>query len=179
MTNSIKAYNSKVSNKSWKIQGRNHSILLSLSQASDRVIRLLEDHYSTTRHSEGALTMDQLSYCEWGVGSSRIPEGQINTPTMWKMIMTVTAGAIEEFASDLARRRAVDWYCGHVLALNIVGCLALSLCVVPRGASCHSGLQPKGRVFRRGQESQTAGANVEAASFGAAGRLLCVRLRGT
>ena len=104
MTNSIKAYNSKVSNKSWKIQGRNHSILLSLSQASDRVIRLLEDHYSTTRHSEGALTMDQLSYCEWGVGSSRIPDGQINTPTMWKMIMTVTAGAIEEFASDLARR---------------------------------------------------------------------------
>ena len=105
MTNSIKAYNSKVSNKSWKIQGRNHSILLSLSQASDRVIRLLEDHYSTTRHSEGALTMDQLSYCEWGSAPPGFhPEGQINTPTMWKMIMTVTAGAIEEFASDLARR---------------------------------------------------------------------------
>ena len=91
--------------------------------------------------------------------------------------MTVTPAVIEEFVWNLARLLAGDWECGHVVGLNIVGCLVLSLRVVPRGASCHSELQPQGGC-RRAEESQGPLANVEATDRGFDGRLLCVRLRG-
>ena len=98
MAASIAEFNKRVPCKSWKIQGRAHTTLLALCQASPTVISMLEDHYSTVRHSEGALTIDQLGYCDWVVGSSRIPDGMIDAPTMWKIIMDVTASAMEEFA---------------------------------------------------------------------------------
>jgi hypothetical protein len=103
MAASIKKYNLAVRINSWKIQGRNQTTLLSLCQATPTVIQMLEDHYSTVRHMEGALTLDQLGYCDWGVGASRIPEGITNAPPIWKIIMDVKAEAIEEFAWNLAR----------------------------------------------------------------------------
>ena len=102
MTNSIAEYNKRMPQRTWKIQGRNHTTLMALCQATPVVISMLEHHYSTVRHSEGALTLEQLGYCDWVVGSSRIPEGVMDAPALWKSIMNVTADAMEEFAGILA-----------------------------------------------------------------------------
>jgi len=98
MSNSIAEYNKRVTQRTWIIQGRNYTTLMALCQATPTIIAMLENHYSTVRHSEGALTLEQLSYCDWVVGSSRIPDGMIVAPTMWKMIMDVTSAAMEELA---------------------------------------------------------------------------------
>lgn len=102
MTDSIKEYNSRVC-KAWRIQGRNYTTLVALRQATPTVITMLEDHYSTVRHTEGALTLEQLGYCDWSVGVSRIPPGLPNVPPMWTEIMSVSSQAIEEFVRRLAR----------------------------------------------------------------------------
>jgi hypothetical protein len=98
MAVSIAEYNRRMTCRSWKIQGRNHTTLMALCQATPTIIAMLEDHYSTARHSEGALSLEQLGCCDWVVGSSRIPEDILDAPTMWKTIMEVSTVAMEEFA---------------------------------------------------------------------------------
>lgn len=103
VADSISAYNSWVSeadygDESWRIQRRDQATLVALCQATPRVISMLEAHYSTVRHTEAALTLDQFGYCDWSVGASRIPDGLVNAPPMWQMIMCVSPDAVEEFA---------------------------------------------------------------------------------
>ena len=98
MAVSIMEYNKRMTCRSWKIQGRNHTTLMALCQATPTIIAMLEDHYSTARHSEGALSLEQLGCCEWVVGSSPIPDGMLEVPTMWKTVMEVSALSMEEFA---------------------------------------------------------------------------------
>jgi len=98
MSNSIAEQHKRTTHRTWKIQGRNYTTLMALCQATPTIISMLEDHYSTVRHSEGALTLEQLGYCDWAVGSSRLPDGMSDAPNVWKMIMDVTSTAMEEFA---------------------------------------------------------------------------------
>lgn len=121
MTSVMSEYNSRVPNNQWKIQGRNQTMMIALCHAPPAIISMLEDHYSTFRHTEGALTLDQLSFCEWRVGTSRIPEGVLNASPMWTMIMCVSSLAMEEFAQNLVRSSCWDWEYGHVMFLQIVG----------------------------------------------------------
>ena len=174
MANSIAEYNKRTTHRAWKIQGRTHTTLMALCQTTPKVISMLESHYSTVRHSEGALTLDQLGYCDWALGSSRIPDGIADVPTMWKMMMDVTPASMEEFACNLAS----SLWCGTVLgSLVSVHAAAHSRTLLPRGASVHPGLQPQDRAFVRRQKGQARSPDVEASCHGLAGRLLRVRVR--
>lgn len=64
---------------------------------------MLEDHYSSLRHTEGALSLDQLGYCDWAVGHSRIPDVLLDrAPPLWTEIMKVSPAVLEEFVWHLA-----------------------------------------------------------------------------
>ena len=84
------------------------TILVALCQAAPSVISMLEDHYSAVRHTDGALTLEQLDYCNWSV-VSRIPCERIFAPMVWKVIMCVSPEAIAEFAWNLARWLALHY----------------------------------------------------------------------
>ena len=102
LRNTILEYNSRMPDKTWILQGRTETTLVALCQAAPTVISMLEDHYSAVRHTDGALTLELLGYCNWSV-VSRIPCGRIFAPMVWKIIMCVSPEAIEEFAWNLAR----------------------------------------------------------------------------
>jgi hypothetical protein len=144
---------------------------MTLCQATPTVIQMLEDHYSTVRHTEGALTLDQLGYCDWGVGTSRIPEGITNAPPIWKMIMDVKAEAIEEFAWNLA---VCCVFGAHACPIVHIVCRGRLPHLAVQGASSHSGLHSQDRASRRCQETQDPRANDEAKCHGLVRRLLCV-----
>ena len=93
-------YNERVPHADWRIQRQHQTVLTALCEATPSTISLLEDHYSTVCHTEGALTLEQLG--ELSVGISRIPNGMINVPPLWKIIMDVSPEAIEEFVWNLA-----------------------------------------------------------------------------
>lgn len=102
MNNSILEYNDRVRNAAWRIQRRTQTVLVALCEATPTTISLLEDHYSTIRHTDGALTLEQLGFCDLTAGISRIPNGMLDVPPIWKMIMHVSPNAIEEFVRNLA-----------------------------------------------------------------------------
>jgi hypothetical protein len=101
MYKSISEYNAWVTHATSRIDGKHQTVLIALCEATPTTISLLEDHYSTVRHTEGALTLEQLGYCDLSVGISRIPNVKLNVPAIWKAIMNVSLEVIEEFVRNL------------------------------------------------------------------------------
>ena len=109
MNKSILEYNDRVPHAAWSIQVQKQTVLIALYEATPTTISLLEDHYSSVCHMDGALITEQLGFCNFWVGISRIPNDRLGVPAIWKTIMNVSPEAIEEFVWNLACLLA-GWY---------------------------------------------------------------------